>query len=72
MTNALAWFLVVGALFLCVALVGSYVRRLPLSTTMLYLAVGYGLGPHGFGLFDIDAVRNANFIERIAEIAVIV
>ena len=72
MTNALAWFLVVGVLFLCVALVGSYVRRLPLSTTMLYLAVGYGLGPHGFGLFDIDAVRNANFIERIAEVAVIV
>ena len=72
MTNALAWFLVVGVLFLCVALVGSYVRRLPLSTTMLYLAVGYGLGPHGFGLFDIDAVRNANVIERIAEVAVIV
>jgi sodium/hydrogen antiporter len=72
MTNALTWFLVVGALFQCVALVGSYVRRLPLSITMLYLAAGYGLGPHGFGLFDIDAVRDASFIERIAEGAVIV
>ena len=44
---ATAWFVVVGLLLLGVALAGSYLRRLPLSTTMLYLAVGYGSGPQG-------------------------
>ena len=44
MDTGTAWFLVAGALLLSVALLGSYVRRLPLSTTMLYLAVGYALG----------------------------
>ena len=47
-------------------------RRLPLSTTMLYLAVGYGLGPQGAGLIGIDPIRQAEFIERATEIAVIV
>jgi len=72
MTNPFAWFLVVGALFLGVALVGSYVRRLPFSTSILYLAVGYALGPEGLGFIDIDALRDAGFIERVAEAAVIV
>ena len=69
---ATAWFVVVGVLLLGVALAGSYLRRLPLSTTMLYLAVGYGLGPQGAGLIGIDPIRQAAFIERATEIAVIV
>ncbi len=47
-------------------------KRLPLSTAMLYLAVGYGLGPHGSGLVEIDLIRQAAFIERVTEVAVIV
>jgi NhaP-type Na+/H+ or K+/H+ antiporter len=66
------WFLLVGALLLGIALVGSYVQRLPLSTAMLYLAVGYGLGPQGSGLIEIDPIRHATFIERVTEVAVIV
>lgn len=72
MTPAITWFLVLGALFLCVALVGSYVRRLPLSTTMLYLAVGFAIGPHGFGLLEVDATLSAPFIERVTEVAVLI
>lgn len=67
-----AWFIIVGVLLLGVALAGSYVRRLPLSTTLLYLAVGYSLGPQGAGLLNIDPIRQASFIERVTEIAVIV
>ena len=55
-----------------VALLGSYARRLPLTTTMLYLAAGYALGPHGAALFVIDPVRHAAFLERVTEIAVII
>ena len=54
------------------ALSGSVLKRLPLSTSMLYLAVGFGLGPHGFGLIRLDPVRDAAVLERFAEVAVIV
>ena len=66
------WFLISGVLLLGIALAGSYVKRLPLSTAMLYLAVGYGLGPQGSGLIEIDLIRQATFIERVTEVAVIV
>jgi sodium/hydrogen antiporter len=69
---AAVWFVVVGTLLLAVALLGSYVRRLPLTTTMLYLAAGYALGPRGAGLFVIDPLRHAAFLERVTEIAVII
>ena len=69
---ATIWFLVTGLLLLGIALVGSYVKRLPFSTAILYLAVGYGLGPLCFGLIDIDPIRQAAFIERVTEVAVIV
>ena len=39
------WALIVGVLLTTMALAGSLLRRLPLSTGMLYLAVGIGLGP---------------------------
>lgn len=72
MSLATAWFLVAGALLLGVALAGSYVKRLPLSTTMLYLIAGYGLGPQGFGLIVVDALRDAPLLTRVTEVAVIV
>jgi hypothetical protein len=33
---------------------GSFIARLPLSAAMLYLAVGYGIGPAGLGLVTLD------------------
>ena len=65
------WFLIVGLLLLGVALVGSYVRRLPLSTAMLYLVVGCSLGPQGVGLIEMELIRLGPLIELVTEIAVI-
>jgi hypothetical protein len=47
------WYLALGALPVVIALVGSLVKRLPLTTTILY-GVGVLLGPLGFkmALFD--------------------
>jgi NhaP-type Na+/H+ or K+/H+ antiporter len=39
---------------------------------MLYLAFGYGLGPQGAGLLEIDPIGHATFLERATEVAVIV
>ena len=72
MDTATLWFILVGSLFLGVAVVGSYVRRLPLSTTLLYLPVGLALGPIGLGVIRIDPLEDAAFVERVSEVAVII
>src|SRR4028118_2348463 len=66
------WFLIVGAVFLLMALSSSLLSRLPLSTSMLYLAVGIGIGPYGLGLLSIDPILQSEVIERITEIVVLV
>src|SRR5687768_67018 len=54
------------------ALAGTLVRRLPLTASLLYLAVGVALGPWGAGLIRVDAIRWATVLERVTEVAVIV
>jgi len=66
------WFLIAGGLLIFMALAGSVLRRLPLSTAMVYLDGWLGLGPLGIGLLDLDLVRDAALIERVAEIAVLI
>ena len=66
------WFVLAGALFISMALAGSAISRLPLTTAMLYLVVGVLLGPYGAGLIQLNVVTHAEALERVTEIAVIV
>jgi sodium/hydrogen antiporter len=66
------WYLIIGALLIAIALISSVVKRLPLTTTMLYLGVGVLIGPLAFNVARFDLIRNAVVLERITEIAVIV
>src|SRR3954462_8378925 len=66
------WYLVGGGLLILMALAGSVLRRLPLTTAILYLAAGFGLGPAGCGLITLAPVAHAALLERLPEIAVIV
>jgi NhaP-type Na+/H+ or K+/H+ antiporter len=66
-----AWVAVIGALLLTMALSSAWIRRLPVSTAAIYLAVGCLLGPWGFGLLNIDLVESASWLERLTEIAVV-
>ncbi|MCU0759933.1 MAG: cation:proton antiporter [Steroidobacteraceae bacterium] len=66
------WFVVVGLLLAAMALVAPLVRRLPLSTSMLYLAVGMAVSPLGLGLLEVDAAEHGEVMERLAEVAVLV
>jgi sodium/hydrogen antiporter len=71
MTRTL-WFLIIGALLVLMALLGSLVKRLPLSMAMLYLLIGVALGPMGAGLVDVDPVRHSAILEPVLEIGVLV
>ncbi len=71
MTFSLA-YVIVGTLLIVMALASSVLKRLPLSTSILYLLVGIGLGPVGIGLIHLDPIRDAVILERITEVTVIV
>ncbi len=66
------WFVIVGLLFVVMALAGSVLKRLPLSTAMLYLAAGAALGPLGAGLLDADIYAQSGIWERVTEVAVLI
>ena len=51
---------------------GSLLKRLPVSTAMICLAIGFVLGPLGAGLIRLDPIGDAEFLERLTEVAVIV
>ncbi len=66
------WCAIVGVLLITMALSTSLLKRLPLSTSMLYLAAGFALGPAGFQLLDADPFRHSVLLERVAEVAVLI
>ena len=62
--------LVIGLLLLTVTLGSGWIKRLPLSYALIYLAVGILLGNYGFGLINIRP--ETQFLERLTEFVVIV
>ncbi len=66
------WSLIIGVLLIVMVLSGTFLKRLPLSTAMLYLAVGFALGPAGWAVVAIDPFNNAGLLERLAEVAVLI
>jgi NhaP-type Na+/H+ or K+/H+ antiporter len=66
------WYIIIGLVFVIMALAASLLRRLPLSTSMLYLVIGVGIGPAGLGLLQIDPIANARFLEHLSEVAVLI
>ena len=60
------WALVIGALLVTMALAGSLLKRLPVSASMLYLAVGFGLGSAGWGLMTPDPRQVPDILERLS------
>ncbi len=66
------WALVAGAIFTVMALSGTLLKRLPLSTSMLYMAAGFALGPAGLALLDPSPEADHAILEVIAEAAVLI
>lgn len=66
------WALIAGAIFTVMALSGTLVGRLPLSTSMLYLLAGFAIGPAGFALLSPSPFADNQILEVLAEAAVLV
>lgn len=48
------------------------VKRLPITTTLVYLVVGVAMGPLWLGWLRVDPMRHAAWLHRAAEITVII
>jgi NhaP-type Na+/H+ or K+/H+ antiporter len=66
------WFVLIGVLLLFVALLGRFLDRLPVSLAIIYLIVGFLLGPAVFDAIELHPMRNLVLLESISEIAVLV
>jgi len=65
-------FVIIGTLFFIMAISESLLKRLPLTTSMLYLAVGMVLGPLVAGKILVDPIEYSSMLERVTEVSVIV
>lgn len=65
------WYLVAGILLCAMAFAASLIRRLPLSTAMLYLGIGWAASPGGFGVLVLDVHRDAHIIQQVAQAVIL-
>src|SRR5512143_122944 len=66
------WALIIGVLLILLVLSGTLLKRLPLSTAMLYLAAGFVLGPAGGAVLTPHPLIHTVILERVAEVAVLI
>jgi NhaP-type Na+/H+ or K+/H+ antiporter len=66
------WAVVIGLLLVLMALGGTVLTRLPLSTSMLYLAAGVAVGPVGLGLLSANPHEHTLLLERVTELVLLV
>jgi NhaP-type Na+/H+ or K+/H+ antiporter len=66
------WAFIIGAILITMALLGTLLKRLPLSPGILYLAIGYALGPAGWALMAPDPLVHSADLETMAEIALLI
>lgn len=71
MDNA-QWFLLIGALLMTMGLIQSNIRRLPITSSIIYLAVGIIVGPTVLHLFHFNPLRESALLETLTEIAVLI
>ena len=66
------WSMVIGVLLVTMVLAGTLLGRLPLSSAMVYLALGWMLGPDGANVLQPDPTAHAALLERLAEVALLI
>src|SRR5678815_1419598 len=65
------WSAVAGLLLLVMAVSDSLLARLPLSTSMLYLAVGAAVSPLWLDWLQVVPSSHSRALERIAEVVLL-
>ncbi|WP_369871190.1 cation:proton antiporter [Herbaspirillum sp. 3R-3a1] len=65
------YFLIAGILLMFMVFLESVLERLPFNAAMLYLPIGWLLGPAGIGLIHIDLRSHADALTVITRVALL-
>lgn len=71
MSNA-QWFMLVGGLLLVMGLTYSVLKRSPVTSAIIYLAVGLLSGPSALDLFHFNPLKESSLLEALTEVAVLI
>lgn len=71
MNNA-QWFMLVGGLLLAMGLTYSVLKRSPVTSAIIYLAVGILVGPTVLNLFHFNPLKESALLEVLTEVAVLI
>ena len=66
------WFLMVGGLLLVMGLSSPNLKRLPVTSAIIYLAVGVLVGPTILDLFHFNPLKESALLEVLTEVAVLI
>jgi sodium/hydrogen antiporter len=66
------WFLLIGALLLFMGMSGALLKRVPITSAILYLGVGLLFGPTGLGLYHFNPLKESALLELLTEGAVLI
>ncbi|MCB1787934.1 MAG: cation:proton antiporter [Chromatiaceae bacterium] len=66
------WFLLVGGLLLVMGMSAPLLRRIPVTSSIVYLVVGLFAGPTVLALFHFNPLQESRLLEILTEVAVLV
>ncbi len=66
------WFLLIGLLMLIKGLSTTSLKKLPFTSAIVYLVIGFLLGPSVLGFFYFDPIKQSALLEVLTEIAVLI
>ncbi len=71
MTNS-QWFMLIGGLLLARGLTYSILKESPVTSAIIYLAVGLLVGPTVLNLFHFNPLKESALLEVLTEVAVLI
>ncbi len=71
MTSA-QWFIFVGGLMLFMGVTFTVLKRLPVTSAIIYLAVGLIMGPTVLNLFHFNPLKESALLEVLTEVVVLI
>ena len=72
MMTGTQWFMLVGGLLLAMGLTASILKRSPITSSIVYLAVGLLVGPTALNLFHFNPLKESALLEELTEVAVLI
>jgi len=66
------WFMLVGGLLLAMGLTATLLKRSPITSAIIYLAVGVLVGPTVLDLFHFNPLQQSALLESLTEVAVLI